>query len=141
MVAWVASDLQVPEEYLNESIFPKVYDWRARFMTALEEARSQAPPPVKLEGPEAVEAVLGADFSDNDLFVDAGDPIKVENGTTVELFPTDSGGFTHKDQGQLVKLTKDEVAIAVRSEKGEKDVHVHAPRWNFKIQEVGDSRL
>ena len=59
----------------------------------------------------------------------------------VQVYPTDGGGFTHKDVGRLVKLTKDEVAIAVRSETNDTEVHVHAPRWGFKVEEVAESRL
>lgn len=109
-------------------------------MKEVEAAKSGAPKPVTLDSPDAVRAVLGADFSDKDLSVDPKDPVQLKDGTNVELYPTDSGGFgPHKDRGRLIKLTKDEVAIAVESEQGE--THVHAPRWNFRIAELAESRL
>lgn len=138
-IDWIISDLSPPKELFPGAIYPKVYNWGDRFKEALEEAKSQAKP-VTLEGFVAVLAILGPDFSDYDLFVDGTDPIQLQSGTNVQLFPTDGGGFTHKDTGRLVKLTKDQVAIAVRSEKGE-EVHVHAPGWGFKVQEDDGSRL
>ncbi|KAK3719958.1 hypothetical protein LTR37_004081 [Vermiconidia calcicola] len=140
-IDWIISDLAPPKEYFSEDVYPKTYSWRNRFKTELEKARARAPKPTALQGSDAVQAVLGADFSDKDQTVDANDPTQVKVGTTVELFPTDGGGFTHKDKGRLIKLTKDEVAIAVESEKGSVEVHVHAPRWNFRISEARDARL
>lgn len=110
-------------------------------MAALDQAKGQAPKPVRLQGPKAVEAVLSADFSDKETAVDEMDPIKISAGSNVVVFPTDSGGLNHKDRGRLIKLTKDEVAIAVQSQQPGKEVHVHAPRWNFKVAELDAAKL
>ena len=138
---WIISDLFPPKEQFSEEIYPKVYSWRNRFKAALEDEKSRGPKPVSLTGADAVQAIPSAGFSDDHVVVDSSDPVQIKRGTAVELFPTDGGGFTHKDKGRLVKLTKDEVAIAVPSEKGDKTVHVHAPRWIFRIQEVAGSKL
>lgn len=45
-----------------------------------------------------------------------------------------------QDRGSLIKLTKDEVALAVRSTNGE-EIHVHAPRWQFKVRATSGARL
>ena len=68
-------------------------------MEELEKAKAAAPKPVSLEGSVAVPMILKAEFSDNDLFVDSDDPVKLGSGASVQLFPTDGGGFTHKDTG------------------------------------------
>jgi hypothetical protein len=109
----------------------------------LEKAKEKTPKPLTLEGKDAVSAVLSSDFTDKELSVDSNDPIQLRAGTSVEVYPTDGGGFMdkNKDRGRLIKLTKDEVAIAVQSEQGDKEVHIHAPRWNFKIREASASRL
>lgn len=104
-------------------------------MTAVRAAQARAPKPVSLKGADAVRAIVSSDFSDKQPAVDANDPLRLQEGASVELFPTDGGGFTHKDIGRLVKLGKDEVAIAVQAKSGE-EVRVHAPRWNFRIQTV-----
>ncbi|KAK5170258.1 uncharacterized protein LTR77_004844 [Saxophila tyrrhenica] len=140
-IDWILRDLSPPKEYFSEEIYPKTYAWRARFMAELEGAKSQAPKPVRLQGPDAVKAVLNADFSNKRIEVDAADPIHIAAGTNVELYPTDSGGQMHRDRGRLIKLTKDEVAIAVQSQDGSTEVHIHAPRWNFKIAELSGSKL
>ena len=139
-IDWIITGLSPPKEYFSEQIYPKTYDWQRRFMAEVESARAKAPKPVTLSGGDAVKAVLDADFSDNPI-VDPKDPVGLEAGTNVELYPIDSGGFTHKDKGRLVKLTRDDVAIAVRSERAEREVHVHAPRWNFRVAEVESARL
>ena len=143
VIDWFVSNLQPPAEYFSESFYPKVYAWRTRFMKEAEQAKSSAPQPVRLEGSEAVPAILNSDFSDKEYSVDSNDPIQLKAGTAVEVFPTDGGGYIDKnrDRGSLIKLTKDEVAIAVRSNEGDKEVHIHAPRWNFQIREASGSRL
>lgn len=112
-------------------------------MKEVEQAKSRAPQPVRLEGSDAVSAILSSDFSDKSPSVDSNDPIELKAGTAVEVYPTDGGGHHDKDRdrGSLIKLTKDEVAISVRSNQGDKEVHIHAPRWNFKIREASGSRL
>lgn len=120
-----------------------MYGWRNRFKAALDTARARAPKPLSLTGPEAVKAVLGANFSDLGSTVDVNDPLQLQEGAVVELFPLDGGGFqqTHRDTGRLVKLTKDEVSIAVQAKTGE-EVRVHAPRWQFRLRQVSaESRL
>ena len=118
-----------------------MYSWRNRFREELKSAQECAPKPLALESTDAVSAILGAEYTDTGLFVDPGDPAKLREGTNVELYPTDTGGFTHEDRGRLIKLTKDEIAISVKPELGDKEVHVHAPRWNFRVQEVGGAKL
>ena len=137
----MVSTLAPPKELFTEEFYPKVYSWRNRFKEALEAAKSTAPKPVTLEGSDAVSAVLAADFSDKDLIVDANDPLQLKAGVEVKVFPTDGGGYSHRDEGRLVKLTKDEVAIAVQSEQGAKEVHIHAPRWHFRVSSVGGASL
>lgn len=120
-----------------------MYAWRDRFAEEVARAKARAPKPLTLTSGDAVRAVLDSAFTDYALSVDANDPVQLKEGTSVEVFPTDGGGFMEKDKdrGRLIKLTKDEVAIAVRSLQGDKEVHLHAPRWNFKIRAVGGSRL
>ena len=124
-IDWMMSDVTLPSELFSEEIYPKVFSWRNRFRSELVAARQAAPSPLSLEGAEAVAAILGAEFTDRDLFVDQDDPVQLSEGSEVGLFPTDGGGYTHQDRGRLIKLTKDEVAIAVQSEQG-REVHLHA---------------
>nr|POF07146.1 hypothetical protein CFP56_31770 [Quercus suber] len=137
---WMISDLSPPKEYISAEIYPKVYSWRSRFMTAVQEATARADKPVKLKGDAAVQAVLKADFTDSETTVDTADPLGLAAGADVEVYPTDSGGSTHRDRGALVKLIKDEVAISVQTPTGE-EVRVHAPRWKFRIQRPKQQKL
>ncbi|KAK5123719.1 hypothetical protein LTR85_002355 [Meristemomyces frigidus] len=134
-IDWFISDLEPPAEYFSEALYPKVYGWRTRFRAALDAARARAPKPVSHKGTHAVKAILGADFSDEGPTIDPQDPLGLQEGAVVKLFPMDGGGFMHEDKGRLVKLTKDEVAISVQAKTGQ-EVRIHAPRWQFRIQEV-----
>lgn len=40
-----------------------------------------------------------------------------------------------QDRGHLVKVTKDEVSIAVQAKTGE-EMRLHAPRWQFRIRAI-----
>jgi hypothetical protein len=135
---WIISDLRPDPTYFSAEAYPKVYSWRHRFKSVLHAAHERAPAPVRLQGADAVRAILTADFLDRAPTVDPADPQKLKEGATVLLYPTDGGGFTHKDKGRLVKLTKDEAAIVVRAKSGE-EVRIHAPRWGFRIEEIGAS--
>jgi hypothetical protein len=142
-IDWLITYLSPPKEYFSAGLYPKVYNWQYRFMQEVEKAQARAPKPLTLDSADAVQAVLDSDFSDDKLSVDSADPIQLKEGANVEVFPMDGGGFMdkNKDRGRLIKLTKDEVAIAVQSQKGDKEVRIHAPRWNFKIREASGSRL
>ncbi|RMY76176.1 hypothetical protein D0863_02119 [Hortaea werneckii] len=133
---WIISDLEPPPEYFSEAIYPRVYGWRKRFKESVKAARTQAPKPVALKGQDAVQATLTADSSDQTPEVDLGDPLGLEQGTLVELYPTDGGGADpFKDQGRLWRLDKNEVAISVQAPSGE-EVRIHAPRWHFRVKKA-----
>nr|POF22334.1 hypothetical protein CFP56_36419 [Quercus suber] len=137
---WMISDLAPPKEYISPEIYPNVYGWRTRFMAAVRAAAARAAPPVTLKGDAAVQAVLRAGFTDGELTVDPADPLALAAGADVEVYPTDSGGTNHRDRGELIKLTRNEVAVAVKAPSGE-EVRVHAPRWKFRIQRAKPQKL
>lgn len=118
-----------------------MYDWRKRFKESVKAARTQAPKPVALKGQDAVKATLTADSSDQTPGVDLGDPLGLEEGRLVELYPTDGGGSgPFKDQGRLWRLDKNEVAITVQAPSGE-EVRIHAPRWHFRVKKTPASSM
>lgn len=121
----------LPKEIFNEQKFPKVYAWVARFNDAYKAARAAAPKPTSLKGTDALQRITQAVFAETDLAVDQSDPLHLEAGAEVEVWPTDSG-FKHKDRGRLLRLSPNEVVIAVESETG-KEIHLHTPRTNFRI--------
>ena len=90
------------------------------------------PKPATLKGPDAVKHILGAQFTEDEIFHDDNDPTGLREGQVVQVWPIDSG-FNHREQGKLIKLSKDEVVLAVQSKEGNKEVRVHAPRWGFRI--------
>jgi hypothetical protein len=53
----------------------------------------------------------------------------------VEIWPIDTG-VRHRDRGRVVGLTRDEVVLNVKSEAEGKEIRVHFPRTNFRIQAV-----
>lgn len=137
---WFLGDLQPSKQHFSAEIYPGVYAWRSRFRTVLDATKQKATKATRVKGEQAASMVTSAKFSDTSLVVDANDPLKLREGSIVELFPLDGGGHTHQDRGRLIKLTKDEVAIAVSSSSGA-EVHVHAPRWQFRVKAIDGARL
>jgi hypothetical protein len=137
---WFITDLQPSKEHFSEDIYPKVYGWHARCRSLLDAAKRQAPRAVRVRGEQATIIVTSSQFSDDELMVDANDPLKLREGASVELFPLDGGGHSHQDRGRLVKLTKDEVAIAVQGKSGV-EIRIHAPRWQFRVKAIDSAKL
>jgi len=121
----------VPEELFGEKVYPATRRWVARFRGVVKEERTKGPEIVEIKGARAIEHVLSSEV-DGDETVDERDPLGLKRGETVQVWPIDTG-FNHKDRGRLVKLTKDEVVIAVASQTAGKEVYLHAPRWGFRI--------
>jgi len=120
-----------PKDFISENLFPKTYAWVYRFKQSVG-AESQAPTPKALSGSEAFEkitsapeTVLRGDISDTD-------PLNLKIGQMVEVWPTDWAS-NHKDRGELVMLTENEVCI-----RNAQAVLVHFPRWNYRVQEMED---
>ncbi|ETN44717.1 uncharacterized protein HMPREF1541_10387, partial [Cyphellophora europaea CBS 101466] len=66
---------------------------------------------VKLVGDEeAVEQLLEADYAEAEGEVDRTDPLGLEKGQVVEIWPTDSGS-DHRDKGELVSINVKEVVL------------------------------
>lgn len=128
----------LPPSLFGKEHFPKVYAWIDRFSKALKDAQKSAPKPTTLKGAEAVKYITGAEFAELDGIVDDDDPLGLNKGQDVESWPTDSG-FNHRDRGQLFALTRQEVVLTTQAKVGHKDVHVHHPRTNFRIQAVSQS--
>ena len=99
----------------------------------LNEAKSQAPKPASSKGDAALQRITSASFAEEDLGVDEADPLGLQHGTEVEVFPIDSG-FRHKDKGRLVGLNEDEVVVSIQTQG--KEVRLHYPRTGFRIKAV-----
>lgn len=127
---WIISELKtIQKENVSEELFPLTYAWLRRFDQAINEATSAAPKSERLKGDEAAKRVLEAsEGQTSDFEFDQADPLGLELGQLVEIWPTDSGA-NHRDRGELVALTIDQVCI--RNNHG---ILVHFPRWNFRIQ-------
>lgn len=122
----------IPESLASMKTFPRVFSWIDRFDHAVKAARDKTGKAMEMKGPAAIRHITNAEFTDTDLVVSEDDQTGLRRNEMVEVYPLDSG-FAHKDSGRLVKLTKDEVAIAVTAENG-REVRVHSPRWCFRVQ-------
>jgi hypothetical protein len=121
------------DSYISPTQFPKTFAYMARFHAALKAARSVAPKPIKISGPQVVGHLSSARFYDSIVGeFDASDPIDVKPGEQVTVYPTDSG-VNHRDTGKLVALTPNEVVLEKRTKLGDFDVRVHFPRWGFRV--------
>lgn len=127
--------MHLPPELISEKQFPRVFAWIARYRAAREQAKAAAPEPTLIDGPTAANQVLGSRFAEEASGVEEGDPLGLERGVQVELYPSD-WGTEYRDTGRLVGLTSEEVTIAVQSSSSI-EFHVHAPREGFKIKQIG----
>jgi len=129
-------DGALPTELFGEAVYPRTHAWIRRFGKAVKVAKG-GKKPVTLKGPEALQTVVkSAKGAIGGRGVDGKDPLGLQAGDEVEVWPIDSG-FGHRDRGLLVLLTKDEVAIEVKTKEGGHDIRVHMPRWGFRVQKVG----
>jgi hypothetical protein len=96
--------LRAPKEYFSAERYPKVFAWRDRFRKALKDAKNAAPKAVSLKGEDAVKFVTSADFTDKTLGVDEKDPLALKEGATVEMYPTDGGGYSTSHQVSIVSI-------------------------------------
>ncbi|KAK6428294.1 hypothetical protein LTR95_015561 [Oleoguttula sp. CCFEE 5521] len=135
-IDWALSDLQA-SEYFNKSEFPRTLVWIERYRKVVKDAAAMAGKPTRVKGEDAVAFVKSAEYSDRETGVDRSDPLGLMEGAEVQVSPTDSG-TSYKDRGKLVKLTRDEVSIAVKTDDGS-EVRIHAPRWNFRVRAVDAS--
>ncbi|KAL8806925.1 MAG: hypothetical protein Q9182_001054 [Xanthomendoza sp. 2 TL-2023] len=125
----------LPPSLFGKEAFPKVYAWIERFSATVKAAEDSMPKVTNLEGAEAIKSITQADFVEPGGDVDEQDPLALTKGQEVESWPTDSGS-NHRDRGQLIALTRQEVVLKTQAKVGGADVHIHHPRTNFRIQPV-----
>lgn len=137
--AWMIVDPfmkeSLPEEFASAEIYPKTYAWVHRFMNEVREAKARGPQPRRLDGAAMRSRVLSASSHAQPTEFAKNDPLQLIPGDEVEVLASDYG-FTHKDRGAVVGLTVDEVVI--RNAQG---LHLHFPRWNFRINKLTTAML
>ncbi|KAK6432600.1 hypothetical protein LTR95_011231 [Oleoguttula sp. CCFEE 5521] len=122
----------LPEDFFSTRDYPKTRAWIKRYDEALAAAQKSAPQPTKIKGADALKKITSADFvSDTELQVEE-DPTGLTFEEKVEMFPIDTGS-KQRDAGRLVILKKSEMAISTRTQKGDAEVRIHYPRFNFSI--------
>jgi len=132
----------LPPSLISAKQYPKVFAWINRFTKAVSSAKASAQKPTTLKGPEAMKFIVQAPFAEAEGNVDE-DPLGLQKGQDVEIWPLDSGAG-HHDRGKLVALNAEEVVIATYTDAEAKEVRVHYPRRNFRIQALpvgGRSKL
>lgn len=123
----------LPEGYINENIYPKVFSWVRRFMSVIEKKKLEHAKPTRLTGDDVLKQILNATSSPDATGFNSHDPLDVHQGDLVEAYPSDYGQMG-RSVGHLVGLTTDEVVI--RNSKG---LYLHFPRWNFSIKRKASS--
>jgi hypothetical protein len=118
---------------ISEKQYPKVFSWIGRFNDELKKAKAKAPKPTTLKGDAAAQRIFNAPYVDDNLRIDGSDPLGFPNGTAVEVFPIDSG-TRHRDQGELVGLTEDEIVLSLPQQA--KPLRAHYPRTGFRIRAI-----
>lgn len=126
------------KQALGEHRYPRVHAWVDRFRKATMEAEQSNPGAGQIdEGAQAegfiVKRILDSNLTEKDApVVDESDVLALKRGQRVSVAPVDFG-FTHKDEGELIGLSKDEVVILSDVPGGQGQLRLHYPRINFKI--------
>lgn len=130
----------LPASVISETQFPKVFAWIGRFRDALKQAKASGTKPVTVKGEDVVSYMQNARLFESTGDVDANDPLALEGGQEVEVWPIDTG-FSHRDRGTLLTLTPNEVVIGKETKVGGQEIHVHMPRWGFRIARSKGTKL
>ena len=95
-----------------------------------------------MKGDEAAKRIWAAKYAEADISFEGQDPMRLNEGQDVEVWPIDSGS-RHHDRGQLVGINEQEIVLELPPKAGQQGVRLHCPRTNFRIRAVmaGDSRL
>lgn len=125
----------LPRDLFSEERYPKVFAWHERFNKAIKAAKAAVAKPTTLKGDAALQRIAEASFAEQESAVDEQDPLGLKKGAEVEIWPIDTG-VRHRDRGRVAGLTRDEVVLSVKSEAQGKEIRVHFPRTNFRIQAV-----
>lgn len=120
----------LPAEQFSEKSYPRTYAWVQRLMGEIKSAKERIVKPTKLDGKAMNARILDAASPAEPVMFDHNDPTGFQTDDVVEVYPSDYGQ-AHKDRGTLVGITVSEVVI--RNSKG---LHLHFPRWNFRITKV-----
>jgi glutathione S-transferase len=132
--AWLLEDPfmkgSLPEQIANETRFPHALAYVRRFMVEINKKKLQAPKATTLNGETMRNRVLKVTTDHRPSDVISDDPLQLKPGDEVQVFASDYGS-SHKDRGAIVGLTLTEVVI--RNAKG---LHLHFPRWNFRINRL-----
>ncbi|CAI6336923.1 unnamed protein product [Periconia digitata] len=122
----------LPEDLISEGKYPRTFAWISRFMNEAMMKRKSLERPETLNGEAMRDRILSATTTCETGFI-KNDPLDLQPEDEVEVFASDYG-HGHKDRGAVVGLTSREVVI--RNTKG---LHLHFPRWNFRINKVSQS--
>jgi len=122
----------LPASIISPTQFPKVFAWISRFRDALKQTKSSGFKPTTLSGDDVVKYMQDARFVESAGEVDVNDPLGLRAGEEVEVWPIETG-FTHRDRGTLLSLTPSEVVVGKKTKAGGTDIHLHMPRWGFRI--------
>ena len=135
----------LPTGIISEKQYPKVYAWISRFRAAIKLARARNPKPVKVTGTDAAAYIAASPLRsgvghDEKQRFDRDDPLGLNDNAAIEVWPLDTGS-SHHDRGRLVALNKREVIFAVPLKDAPTEAHVHVPRWNYRVKEIGKPDL
>lgn len=128
-------------DYISPTQFPKTFAYIARFQKHINVARLNGPKPVRMTGQEVIKHLSQSRFYESVGDVDVNDPKGLQPGQQVTAYPLDTG-FSHPDTGKLLTLTPNEIVIGKETNaEGGFEIHVHMPRWGFRVMKAKEGKL
>jgi glutathione S-transferase len=134
LLPWMVGGL--PMEVFGETVFPRTWAWVRRFNEVYQEAVKRNGKPEMISDEETIRMIEGAEYFEPEGEIDSDDPLKLEKGQIVDVFPTDmSNGYVYRDTGKLVSISITDVCVEKKTQNG-KEIRVHFPRTNFRISKA-----
>ncbi|EFE37189.1 hypothetical protein TRV_08157 [Trichophyton verrucosum HKI 0517] len=128
---WVLDMGSLEDSIISEASHPKVFAWITRFRQALSHAKGKMEE-MLVSGSEVLDGLQHESFAQIDAEFDDSDPLGLEKGEEVLVWPTDSGS-THQDAGALIGLNSKEIVLQRKTADSRFDIRIHFPRLNFKV--------
>jgi glutathione S-transferase len=111
-------------DLFTQERYPRVWAWLDRykkFVTGIHKKNGRA---VTISVEDAVQKILDSEYAEKEGDVDLVDPLKLQKGQMVEMWPTDSG-MNHHDKGKLVSIGANEVCVESEVPGGKGFLRIH----------------
>jgi glutathione S-transferase len=111
-------------DVITKENYPRVWAWLDRYKNFVSSIHEKDGRAGTISVDDAVEKILKSEYAEKEGNVDPVEPLKLEKGQLVEMWPTDSG-MNHHDKGKLVSIGATEVCVESEVPGGKGYLRIH----------------